>query len=799
MPFPNVIVDSTEELLNLLKRSDDVSYREMEKALRSLRPAPSGGMDDYAVPLKLRLKEIISNNARGLSNEGRATASTTLLDFEKSYDKLRRINPAILNSVLTLLEPLSFPKPMNGYFKQTTSSTTGMEGGSSMPIPPVQGLFEHDRDESLLSERPSVPPAPAAARLTAVDVSTANSDAAVDTYAWCNQETENLLLRDLLFIFQNIQGKHVKYDPRSGLYGKGVIVQAFCFALQAELHDYYRLLSILENELNSKNFPMTLHNDGNTSGLTLLRLRAWMEEPLGRMLLLAKLVESAGPLRGGALASRLHSHKRHGDKAIKDMVNRIMKTVCAPIYSMLERWILHGELHDPYHEFFVGYRPGVSAANVWQDGYFLRMNMIPTNFPPSLARKVFLIGKTVNFMRLSQGYLAADVDILTTTSKAVMPSMTFGHEEDLAEAISRVSAITDARLLGLIEHGHHLHTHLYALKQFLLLGQGDFVVGLMDIVGPELRKRATQLYRHNLTGMLEGALRSSNAQFLPTNVLDRIGIKLLEASPGDTGWEYRTAFQLLWRLKRVEWTLSSGWKQQLLFRHSKGAMGGLPRLRSVMHRCSLNRARMLHVVATLNTYLMFEVLETEWQLLESRLLQCASLEEVIEAHDTYIGNLLQRSLLTASDDSLNLQLQQMLQSILRFCSLEDTLMADAMSALARKKAREEIAIKAGQWAPDAEDPKSYDGVPAYVVQRLDESVKDYSLQFDALMAMLHEEAEKHGDISRFLALRLDFNEYHAIEKKQGKSGVVTGTPPATAQQIDHTLSAMKVTSRLSFT
>jgi gamma-tubulin complex component 3 len=58
-----------------------------------------------------------------------------------------------------------------------------------------------------------------------------------------------------------------------------------------------------------------------------------------------------------------------------------------------------------------------------------------------------------------------------------------------------------------------------------------------------------------------------------------IGVRLLEASPGDSGWEvfsldyivdaplnavvhleamsrYRIAFQMLWRLKRVEWSLS---------------------------------------------------------------------------------------------------------------------------------------------------------------------------------------------------------------------------------------------------
>ena len=32
-------------------------------------------------------------------------------------------------------------------------------------------------------------------------------------------------------------------------------------------------------------------------------------------------------------------------------------------------------------------------------------------------------------------------------------------------------------------------------------------------------------------------MRSCNAQFEPSYVLDRLGVKLLEPSPGDTGWE----------------------------------------------------------------------------------------------------------------------------------------------------------------------------------------------------------------------------------------------------------------------
>lgn len=64
----------------------------------------------------------------------------------------------------------------------------------------------------------------------------------------------------------------------------------------------------------------------------------------------------------------------------------------------------------------------------------------------------------------------------------------------------------------------------------------------------------------------------------------------------------------------------------------------------------------------------------------------------------------------------------------------------------------------------------------YVITRLDEAAKDYSQQFDSLMSMLREQGEKAGDISRFLALRLDFNEYH--EQRMGAPGVVAGSPVA---------------------
>ena len=105
---------------------------------------------------------------------------------------------------------------------------------------------------------------------------------------------------------------------------------------------------------------------------------------------------------------------------------------------------------------------------------------------------------------------------------------------------------------------------------------------LMDLLAEELGEPASKIYRHTLMGFLETAIRSSNAQYHDNEFLHRLDIKLLEASPGDRGWEIfqldyrvdalpvlnriftdevRTVFQkinnFLWKLKRVEHGLST--------------------------------------------------------------------------------------------------------------------------------------------------------------------------------------------------------------------------------------------------
>lgn len=130
----------------------------------------------------------------------------------------------------------------------------------------------------------------------------------------------------------------------------------------------------------------------------------------------------------------------------------------------------------------------------------------------------------------------------------------------------------------------NLMEHLGALKAYLLMGSGDFHQSLMDGLHEVLSKDAGGVFRHTLVAGLESAVRSSNAQYDSEDVLNRLDVTLMTKSPGETGWDvfsldyrintsplnavvdsscmeaYRRCFTLLWKMKRVEWTLAQTWR-----------------------------------------------------------------------------------------------------------------------------------------------------------------------------------------------------------------------------------------------
>jgi gamma-tubulin complex component 3 len=245
------------------------------------------------------------------------------------------------------------------------------------------------------------------------------------------------------------------------------------------------------------------------------------------MTLLARLVEAATPLQGGGMICRLFGYSRHGDGHVdKFLRGSILQGVCNPFYHMISRWVLHGELYDPFNEFFIcitatsknfssdsiysTFSLDVSTADyVWHKYYTLNPSMLPPFLSLTLAKKILVVGKSINFIKVCSKYSerlqAATVNgtvknevsekvtemdgrdpmstLINARQSETLLSMSFGKESELEQTVYSIAQVIEATLLTMVQNKFHLSIHLAALKKFMLLGQGDFVTCLLDNVG----------------------------------------------------------------------------------------------------------------------------------------------------------------------------------------------------------------------------------------------------------------------------------------------------------------------------
>ncbi|KAJ3010986.1 UNVERIFIED_CONTAM: Gamma-tubulin complex component 3 [Siphonaria sp. JEL0065] len=457
-----------------------------------------------------------------------------------------------------------------------------------------------------------------------------------------------------------IKGSFVKYVT--------AMAYGFFQGIEKELVRHFELIAQLEDQFQKVHL---IDNDDYASkGLSLKRLLVWVNEPLQKFRLISVLVDLSVGLRGGALLSMIHGYTNHGDPFVQNFVEGLLKEaispppplkVSIPFYQMLKRWLYEGELNDPYQEFSLHDRKA-DSNNMWRNQYVLRNEMIPSFLNRSVAKKSYLIGKSLNFIR----YCCGEESFVIQRSQELVLSppgfLEYGDSRLLEKSITTAYTSISAYILELLFGKYKLMTHLRALKKYLLLGQGDFVQNLMDKLGSDLSKPAQSILRYNLTGILESSIRASNARHDDADVLRKLDVRLLEISAGDSGWDvftldyhtdspistvfpsqsmhqYMKLFTFLWRLKRVEHTLSAAWK--------KGN-----RIYCLPENEGIVQSEMIHFIYQLQYYFLFEVLECSWNELNAYLeKRTGDLDQLIGAHNKYLNNITSRGLLAATTSS----------------------------------------------------------------------------------------------------------------------------------------------------
>ncbi|KAL1920763.1 uncharacterized protein VTP21DRAFT_11398 [Calcarisporiella thermophila] len=570
--------------------------------------------------------------------------------------------------------------------------------------------------------------------------------------------SEAVLLRDIIFVLQGIGGRYVQFDGKNDMFvihpmaripypmqclidklaemgqlfksikefvdfhiddtSIGLMGQSFCATLKRELEKYYRFIAGLEGFLPKEN------SENSESSLTIKRIYVGAQTWIRRLNLMQTLMDICKSEKGGALIDKVYMYGKHGDPFIQSSTVLFLTEVSKPLYEMLERWVYEGELVDPFNEFFIGEHPEVADEELWQKKYFMREEMLPGHISPALAKKIFSIGKSINFIRYScQDDEFVDKRRRIRRAKQVLK---YGDIAALEAHIDATYASTSQYLIELLLNKYKLKEHLNAFKRYLLLGQGDLFQYLMDTIGPTLNKPANSIHRYNLSSILEAAIRSSNAQYDDPAILKRIDVRELTVKEGDFGWDvftldyivdrpintiftpdsihqYLLLFNFLWRLKRVEHTLSHAWRRQMTVARSH------PKIIEVvsdLQRCRIITSQMIHFIYQLQYFILFEGIECSWdKLMRDIAIPSIDLDGLISAHQRYLKSLRTKVLFATSErEDLSGRLRDIFKLILEYSHAQDNLYTYAKDELERRVRQSQSGTKKrGKWSIIEED------------------------------------------------------------------------------------------------
>ena len=545
----------------------------------------------------------------------------------------------------------------------------------------------------------------------------------------------------------------------SGDKSNGMISQALAGALSSKLQDYYAFLSSIEAEIE-------------TSGLTLRQLLVNLQGPTWQLRTLAMVTDGVGHLSGGQLLSALYQHSLHGDTRHASLVQNLVSRASQPWYKLLYRWTTQGELVDSHQEFFIEEHDSANDKQLWNDRYTIREDQIIPNgiLDQDLMRPTWILGKGINFIRKCLLDTEWRLD-LGEGDEENLDSLGYQYATDLGKSpetrtrlrktLLRVGEQVHSHILRSLHNDHHLMDHLWGLKQFLFLGQGDFFSAFMEGMHAELgeRKGLAGIYKHRIMSIMDEAIRDTNARQLPPYVLERVQVEVTIANDDDANYQlasphdakeldkrsawdvvqldyivsdtlsaiidefamkqYKQVFSLLFQLKKVEFVLNSTWRQSTSLHHAMqifaqhnaiqvSTSSAYSQSLVLLRKISMARQSMMHFVGNLKSYFMFEVLEGGWKALLLRIKAAKTLDEIIDAHRQYLTGIVRKSLLTSvtgpratqSERILASRLHELLMVAKAFCELQETLFSDALSAVERASEKRRIAeerMKEGKW------------------------------------------------------------------------------------------------------
>ncbi|XP_016336614.1 gamma-tubulin complex component 2-like [Sinocyclocheilus anshuiensis] len=466
-----------------------------------------------------------------------------------------------------------------------------------------------------------------------------------------------------------------RFTEEKSSFEYGQVNHALTAAIRTLMKEYLILVTQLEH----------LHRQGT---LSLQKLWFYIQPTMRTMEILASIATSVdkGECMGGSTLSLLHDRTFNytGDSQAQELCLYLTKAASVPYYEILEKWIYRGIIKDPYSEFMVEEQELQKEKiqedyndKYWDQRYTIVQHRIPS-FLKKMADKILNTGKYLNVVR------ECGRDVTCPDAKEVLYTL---KERAYVEQIEKAYYYASKVLLDFLMEEKELVSRLRSIKHYFLMDKGDFFVHFMDLTEEELKKPVDNIIPPRLEALLELTLRMSTANTDPfkddlkidlmphdviTQLLRVLAIDtkqekaIINAEPTEVSLSGLEAFSFDYIVK---WPLSliinrkALTRYQMLFRHmfyckhverllcnvwisNKAAKQYSLHSAKWFAAAFALRQRMLNFVQNIQYYMMFEVMEPTWHIMENNLKSASNIDDVLWYHTSFLDNCLKDCMLT---------------------------------------------------------------------------------------------------------------------------------------------------------
>ncbi|CAA0828217.1 Gamma-tubulin complex component 4 [Striga hermonthica] len=425
---------------------------------------------------------------------------------------------------------------------------------------------------------------------------------------------------------------------------------------------------------------------------------------------------------GGRLLNLLQKRCHCGVPELQTCIQRLLWHGHQVMYNQLTSWVVYGILHDQYGEFFVTRQEdrdseddtGADTLNKlarmstndvsltdWHLGFHISLDMLPEYVPMHIAESILFAGKAIRVLRnpslapshqhiqkgsqrsqVSTGRLSMlkDSSIQTIlTGEELLPQSEADKIESMLQDLK--SFLEESRVLmrlpprqSTAEADLMVPFQLAALKT---IGEEDKYFSRVSLRMPGITLRSShgELPKSKAYSDGDTGAQADTSMEMSVDGWDGVALEYSVDWPlhlfftQEVLSKYLRIFQYLLRLKRTQMELEKSWASAMhqdhsdfAKRHNKSRKSSTSQQKRQRFRPMWRvREHMAFLIRNLQFYIQVDVIESQWNVLQSHIQNSRDFTELVGFHQEYLSALISQSFLDIGSVS------RILDGIMKLC------------------------------------------------------------------------------------------------------------------------------------